>query len=168
MPRIRLFRTSSFRLALLYAGLLTASVLVLFGVTYWFATDYATQDEDNEIGVEFASIQDEAQLSGQARCGLMPKRVSASSIARSHSRSITATSAVPPARDPASESICLRGMAHATLTIGRRRRSLIRRPSRRFLRPALRSSTYWSRTRRAAKSGCSAAPAWARPSSFSN
>lgn len=67
MPRIRLFRTSSFRLALLYAGLLTASVLVLFGVTYWFATDYATQDEDNEIGVEFASIQDEAQLAGQAR-----------------------------------------------------------------------------------------------------
>jgi signal transduction histidine kinase len=46
---------------------LTASVLVLFGVTYWFATNYATQDEDNEIGVEFASIQDEAQLSGQAR-----------------------------------------------------------------------------------------------------
>ena len=67
MPRIRLFRTSSFRLALLYAGLLTASVLVLFGVTYWFATNFATQDEDNEIGVEFASIQDEAQLSGQAR-----------------------------------------------------------------------------------------------------
>jgi len=67
VPRIRLFRTSSFRLALLYAGLLTASVLVLFGVTYWFATNYATQDEDNEIGVEFASIQDEAQLSGQAR-----------------------------------------------------------------------------------------------------
>jgi signal transduction histidine kinase len=67
VPRIRLFRTSSFRLALLYAGLLTASVLVLFGVTYWFATNYATQDEDNEIEVEFASIQDEAQLSGQAR-----------------------------------------------------------------------------------------------------
>jgi signal transduction histidine kinase len=54
-------------LALLYAGLLTLSVLVLFGVTYWFATSYATQDEDNEIAVEFASIQDEAQLSGQAR-----------------------------------------------------------------------------------------------------
>src|SRR5258706_10354668 len=67
VPRIRLFRTSSFRLAVLYAGLLTVSVLVLFGVTYLFATDYATQDEDNEIGVEFASIQDEAQLSGQAR-----------------------------------------------------------------------------------------------------
>ncbi len=67
MPRIRLFRTSSFRLAVLYAGLLTVSVLVLFGVTYLFATDYATQDEDNEIGVEFASIQDEAQLSGQSR-----------------------------------------------------------------------------------------------------
>src|SRR5258706_6021384 len=67
VPRIRLFRTSSFRLAVLYAGLLTVSVLVLFGVTYLFATDYATQDEDNEIGVEFASIQDEPQLSGQSR-----------------------------------------------------------------------------------------------------
>jgi len=67
VPRIRLFRTSSFRLALLYAGLLTASVFVLFGVTYWFATNYATQDEDNEIAVEFASIQDESQIAGQSR-----------------------------------------------------------------------------------------------------
>ena len=67
MRRIKLFRTSSFRLALLYAGLFTASVLVLFGVTYWFATNYAAQDESNEIAVEFASIQDEARSSGQDR-----------------------------------------------------------------------------------------------------
>ena len=52
---------------MLYAGLLTASVLILFGVTYWFATEYAAQDEINEIGVEFASIQDEARSSGEAR-----------------------------------------------------------------------------------------------------
>jgi signal transduction histidine kinase len=63
----KLFHASSFRLALLYAGLLTVSVLVLFGVTYWFATDYAAQDEINEIGVEFASIQDEAQSAGVDR-----------------------------------------------------------------------------------------------------
>jgi signal transduction histidine kinase len=65
--RNKLLRSSSFRLALLYAGLLTASVLVLFGVTYWFATDYAAQDENNEIEVEFASIQDEARSSGVDR-----------------------------------------------------------------------------------------------------
>jgi signal transduction histidine kinase len=65
--RNKLFYASSFRLALLYAGLLTASVLILFGVTYWFATNYAAQDENNEIGVEFASIQDEVRSSGEAR-----------------------------------------------------------------------------------------------------
>ncbi|HEY4264295.1 MAG TPA: HAMP domain-containing sensor histidine kinase [Micropepsaceae bacterium] len=67
MRRNRLLHASSFRLGLLYAGLLTASVLVLFGVTYWFATDYAARDETDEIGVEFASIQDEVRSSGEAR-----------------------------------------------------------------------------------------------------
>jgi signal transduction histidine kinase len=62
----KLFQATSFRLALLYAGLLAASVLVLFGLTYWFATDYAAQDETNEIAVEAASIQDEARLRGDA------------------------------------------------------------------------------------------------------
>src|SRR6185436_2573072 len=52
---------------MLYAALFTASALVLFGVTYWFATDYAAQDETNEIGVEFAAIQDEAGLAGDER-----------------------------------------------------------------------------------------------------
>jgi signal transduction histidine kinase len=65
--RNKLLHASSFRVALLYAGLLTASVLVLFGVIYWFATDYAARDEINEIGVEFASIQDEVRSSGEAR-----------------------------------------------------------------------------------------------------
>lgn len=67
MPPIRLFRTSSFRLTLLYVGLFTVSALILFGVTYWFATAYAAQDEINEIGVEFAAIQDEAGLAGDER-----------------------------------------------------------------------------------------------------
>ena len=65
--RNRLFQATSFRLALLYAGLLTASVLVLFGLTYWFATDFAAQDESNEIAVEGASIQDEAMARGAAQ-----------------------------------------------------------------------------------------------------
>lgn len=67
----RLFRTSSFRLTLLYVGLFTVSALILFGVTYWFATDYAAQDEINEIGVEFAAIQDEAGLAGNERLPLI-------------------------------------------------------------------------------------------------
>jgi signal transduction histidine kinase len=52
---------------MLYAALFTASALVLFGVTYWFATDYAARDETNEIEVEFAAIKDEAGLAGEDR-----------------------------------------------------------------------------------------------------
>ena len=44
--------------------MLTASVLILFGVTYWFARDYAARDENNEINVEYASIVDEARSAG--------------------------------------------------------------------------------------------------------
>jgi signal transduction histidine kinase len=65
--RARPFHTSSFQLALLYAGLFTASILVLFTLTYWTAADYAAKDEANEVDVEFTAIQDEAQLAGDAR-----------------------------------------------------------------------------------------------------
>lgn len=44
--------------------MLTASVLILFGVTYWFARDYAARDENNEIDVEYASILDETGSDG--------------------------------------------------------------------------------------------------------
>ncbi len=67
MRRNKLFRSSSFRLALLYAAMLTASVLILFGVTTWFARDYAARDENNEIDVEYASILDEARSQGVAK-----------------------------------------------------------------------------------------------------
>lgn len=67
MRQNKLFHSSSFRLALLYAAMLTASVLVLFGVTYWFARDYAARDENSEIDVEYASILDEARSDGIAR-----------------------------------------------------------------------------------------------------
>src|SRR5205085_9974111 len=55
------------RLALLYAAMLTASVLILFGVTYWFASNYAARDENSEIDVEYASILDEARSGGMDR-----------------------------------------------------------------------------------------------------
>ena len=96
MRQNKLFHASSFRLALLYAGLLTCSVLVLFGVTYWFATDYAAQDEINEIGVEFASIQDEARSSGEAR---LP------TIIDSHSRLRKDVRGVYLLQDPAGKKI---------------------------------------------------------------
>ena len=66
MSRVRPFRTSNFQLALLYAGLFTASILVLFALTYRTAADYAAQDESDEIDVEFVAIQDEARLAGDA------------------------------------------------------------------------------------------------------
>ncbi len=60
MPRF--LRTWSFRLTLLYAALFMASVATLFGVIYWEATDYAAQDQADELGVEFQAIVDEARL----------------------------------------------------------------------------------------------------------
>jgi signal transduction histidine kinase len=61
-----LFKTWSFRLTLLYAGLFTLSVLILFGVIYWSALGYAAQDEADENDVEFHAIVDEAELTGYA------------------------------------------------------------------------------------------------------
>jgi signal transduction histidine kinase len=63
----RFLTTWSFRLTLLYAGLFTASVALLFGVIYWSALDYAVQDETDEINVEFHAIIDEAELVGYAQ-----------------------------------------------------------------------------------------------------
>ena len=65
MPKF--FRTWSFRLTLLYAGLFTVSVLALFGVIYWSALAYAARDEADENDVEFHAIVDEAELAGYAQ-----------------------------------------------------------------------------------------------------
>jgi signal transduction histidine kinase len=54
-------------LALLYAGLFSVSILVLFVLTYGTASVYAMRDEGEEIGVEFKAIQDEARLAGESR-----------------------------------------------------------------------------------------------------
>jgi len=60
----KLLRTSSFRLTMLYAGMFMASVLVLFGVIYWWAADYAFKDETDDINAEYIAIQDEMRLAG--------------------------------------------------------------------------------------------------------
>jgi signal transduction histidine kinase len=67
----RRFHTSSFQLALLYAGLFAASILLLFTLIYWTAAHYAAQDQSNELDVEFHAIQDEASLSGEGRLPLI-------------------------------------------------------------------------------------------------
>jgi signal transduction histidine kinase len=83
--RARPLHTSSFQLALLYAGLFTASILVLFALTYWNAADYAAKDEADEVDVEYTAIQDEAHLAGDA---LLPQ------IIADHLRQRTAEYAV--------------------------------------------------------------------------
>ena len=45
--------------------------LILYGVAYWFVTDYAARDEINEIAEEFAAIQDDVDLAGAGQLPLI-------------------------------------------------------------------------------------------------
>ncbi len=65
MSLSRIFRTSSFRLTLSYAGLFSASVLVLFTVIYWSASFYMTRQLDAAIGSDLKELEQ-----GFARGGL--------------------------------------------------------------------------------------------------
>lgn len=58
LPRI--LRTSSFRLTLLYAGLFSASVLLLFGAMFWFGTGYVAGQIDRTVSNEIAEIESDA------------------------------------------------------------------------------------------------------------
>lgn len=64
MPR--LFRTSAFRLTLLYAALFGASVLVLFGVILWSGTGYISRQIDDTVSNEIAEVQADADGGGLA------------------------------------------------------------------------------------------------------
>jgi signal transduction histidine kinase len=63
----RLFRTSSFRLTLLYAGLFGASVLILFGIILWSSTGYVSRQIDATVSNEIDEVQAEAAGRGLAR-----------------------------------------------------------------------------------------------------
>lgn len=63
----RLFRTSSFRLTLLYAALFSASVVVLFAVIYWSTSSYMTAQLDAAIDSDFAELQDGFRVGGASR-----------------------------------------------------------------------------------------------------
>ena len=96
LVQARLFRTSSFRLTLLYAGLFTACVLILFGIVYWWAAGYFVKDEIDDIGEEYAAIQDEAALAGDAR---LPEIITA------HARRHESDRAVYLLEDPSGSKI---------------------------------------------------------------
>jgi len=52
----RLFRTSSFRLALMYAALTGVSFLLLFGVVLWATTRFMERQIDGSVSSEIAEI----------------------------------------------------------------------------------------------------------------
>ena len=56
----RLFRTSSFRLTLLYAALSGLSFLVLFGVVFWSTTRYMERQIDATVATELDEVQADA------------------------------------------------------------------------------------------------------------
>lgn len=60
MRLIRLLRTTSFRLTLLYAGVFGASVVILFGVVALTARHFMAQEIDNAVDAELAEVQSEA------------------------------------------------------------------------------------------------------------
>jgi HAMP domain-containing protein len=62
LPRI--LRTSSFRLTLLCTGLFVASVLILFGVTYWAASVYMSSSLDGAIDSDITELEDSLRAGG--------------------------------------------------------------------------------------------------------
>jgi signal transduction histidine kinase len=60
----RFARTSTFRLALIYAVIFTASSLLLFGTLYLRVTNYAYEQLRNSIAAELESVEEEGKLEG--------------------------------------------------------------------------------------------------------
>jgi signal transduction histidine kinase len=63
----RLFRTSSFRLTLLYSGLTGASFLLMFGVVYWSTAHFMGRQIDATVASELSEIQSDAQEGGEEK-----------------------------------------------------------------------------------------------------
>ena len=61
----RLFRTTSFRLTLIYAAVFTVSVTILFAIIYWSTAGFMSQQIDQTADIELASL-----LEGQPNAGL--------------------------------------------------------------------------------------------------
>lgn len=56
----RLFRTSSFRMTVLYAGVFAGSSLAMLGTVSWLADDYMARQIDSTVANELAEVQAEA------------------------------------------------------------------------------------------------------------
>jgi signal transduction histidine kinase len=65
--RTKLFSTSSFRLTLLYAGLFSGSVLILFVAIYVALAGYMARQLDRAIDAEISVLGDEARVVGTGR-----------------------------------------------------------------------------------------------------
>ncbi len=74
LPRI--LRTSSFHLTLLYAGLFSASALILFGVIYWATNVYMANSLDAAVDSDITELEDAFQARGDAAlAALVEERV---------------------------------------------------------------------------------------------
>ena len=74
----RLFRTSIFRLTLIYAGLFGASVALLFAVINYSTAGFMARELDRSIADEASALQDEARMGGSNRlAALIAERQSA-------------------------------------------------------------------------------------------
>ncbi len=75
MPQIRLFRTSSFRLAAIYLALFTVSVLILGAVVYAVVHTQIAAEIDQDISGESAALLKEYSAHGRDRLqALIPTR----------------------------------------------------------------------------------------------
>lgn len=75
----RIFRTTGFRLAALYAGLFGGSVLVLFGVIYWITSDALHRQLAANVESEVTALVEDHQTGGlsHAAVAIEQRRVSA-------------------------------------------------------------------------------------------
>jgi signal transduction histidine kinase len=71
VPLARLFRTSSFRLTLLYAALFSTSALLLFAVIFWTTSFYMTNQLDDAIDSDRTELQQGLSTGGLPRLSEM-------------------------------------------------------------------------------------------------
>ena len=65
-PHLKTFRSSTFRLALIYMGLFLVSVLLLLGFIYWFTAGYMVRQTDATIEAEISGLAERHNLAGLA------------------------------------------------------------------------------------------------------
>jgi signal transduction histidine kinase len=64
VPTTKLFKSSTFRLALIYAALFSLSVLLLLGFIYWSTAGYMVRQTEATIEAEIAGLAERYDLSG--------------------------------------------------------------------------------------------------------